>query len=117
MAEQAGVNAQKFGNVSRDQIRAILLQLSRYIKDLQILKKSGTPGAGAMPVLPNVTGMTAPDVTMAPAAKPATIVIDVTPEGFPIVPNVSFEKLKKEDLEDLMWSYLNKHYGTVFCSH
>jgi hypothetical protein len=123
MATQAGVSAERFSIVSRDQIRAMLLQLSLYIKDIQCLKKSGTPGAGAMPGLcpiPNVTGMPVPDISSAPAetttheVKPARILMDITPEGFPIVPDLSFEKYKKEELEELMRSYLNKHYGTGF---
>ena len=129
MAGHAGVDAEEFTTLHRDQISAIQLQFGQYIKDLQQLKKpqpaagagvaaGGLPGANVIPVneIPAPDKIAAHNQAPAHAFKPGAISITVTPEGFPVVPKVDFETLKKEELEDLMRNYLNKHYSTPFPS-
>jgi hypothetical protein len=36
---------------------------------------------------------------------------EMTPNGFPILPNVDFHTLKKTELESMMQAYLNQHYS------
>ena len=41
----------------------------------------------------------------------------LTPNGYPMLPNVEFNTLKKVELEVLMHTYLNKHYCMYLSSH
>jgi hypothetical protein len=130
MATQMGVNAQEFTTLHQQQISPIRLQFGQYIKDLHRLKESSRPAPTLTPAhatpapAPNVSPAPAPDTTLSPMPSatpaptpnvlPAPMSIKFTPKGFPQVPDIPFENLKKEDLEDLMRNYLNMHYSTPF---
>ena len=87
------VVSEQFCHLQADRIEQIRYEFGRYIKDLDRLRETLAP-----------SGAPGTIVTSAP------IVQEVTPDGFPVVPNISFEQLKKKELEDLMRNYLNKHY-------
>jgi hypothetical protein len=90
MAAQMGVNAEAFTTMHQDQMRSIRLHFVQYIKNLH--QRKGVPTNEV----------------------PVRSVIEVTPRGFPIVPDIVFEMVKKEEVEDLMRDYLSKHYSMVF---
>jgi hypothetical protein len=101
-----------------------------YVTDLQRVKrwKGQAPGpmrAAVPEVMPADMPLTMPEPTPSimpdsmpvikpapmPGVIPAAMSIEITPEGFPVLPAVSFENLKKDDLEDLIRNYLNIHYS------
>src|SRR6266704_252111 len=120
-----GVDAQQFTTLHKDKMSAIQLQFGKYIKDLQWLRQlSGlAPAPASMPdsfvklgqpsaLAPGIRQLLGP--ALVPGSMPAPFVIEITPKGYPVVPDISFEKLKKEELEDLMRNYLSKHYSASF---
>ena len=134
-----GVDAQQFTTLHKDKISVIQLQFGKYIKDLQQLRqplglapapasmldsfvKLGQPsGLAPAPGIRQPSGLAlAPGIrqllgpALVPGSMPAPFVIEITPKGYPVVPDISFEKLKKEELEDLMRNYLSKHYSASF---
>jgi hypothetical protein len=113
MVAQVDVDAEQFTTLHHGQLTAIQLQFSNYIKDLHQLKQSKLSLLPATDFGPAQSTYPASLVKPAPRVKPA-ISMDLTPDGFPILPNISFENLKKEELEDLMRTYLNKDYSKFY---
>jgi hypothetical protein len=131
-----GGGAEAFYTLHEDKISAIQRKMVEYVTDLQRVKRwkaqaPGTMPAGvaevmpaAMPIMmPEPTPSVIPDSMLmpnsapvimpgpAPGVTPAAMSIDITPKGFPVLPDASFENFKKENLEDLMRNYLNIHYS------
>jgi hypothetical protein len=95
------VDLQPFTKIHEGQIGAIQRHFGEYIKEVHRRRQLN----------PTPTPAPTPAPTLNPA-PPAPIVINITPDGFPVVPDVSFHSLKKEELEELMRNYLNMHYST-----
>jgi len=89
MATHMGVDAEAFMTLHHDQMNALQLQFGQYIKYLQRRKQQ---------------------VVLAATTAVCTE-IEITPRGFPLVPDIAFGNANKEELEDLMQDYLTKHYG------
>jgi hypothetical protein len=108
MAAQMDVDAVPFIRLYEQQIDAMEQQFGQYIKDLK--RQSVLGGMGPMVPVPKLSDM---------LAKP---IIEITSRGFPVVPEISWEKILGKELENLMRSYLNHHYsmcvyGTTTAAH
>jgi hypothetical protein len=91
-AAQIGVNAPQFIELYKGQVDEMKHRFLDYAMDLHQQK----------------------DVMLVPVSndiQASNNLIEVTPNGFPILPNVDFHTLKKTELESMMQAYLNQHYS------
>ena len=85
-----------FVQLNSAKMDGMLRDFGEYIKNL---KRQKEPMGEGMP--------TATGADQAAGKK----TLDITPTGFPIIHDIDFDTLKKEELEDLLRSYLGKHYS------
>ena len=87
-----------FIDLHKGQFSEMKRQFLEYVSNLRQQKTS-------LPVLGSDT-LTVP----VPDSLPVPM-ISVTSNGYPILPDVDFEAMKKIDLENLMRTYLSTHYS------
>lgn len=113
MATQIGINERSFVEVNLDDLQHLQRCFGEYIKDLTVRNKSKRKSETAGQ--PTQATMVPADV---PKEMPADVptdmpAISVTADGFPVVPDIEFNKRSKQELEGLMRSYLGRHYGRL----
>jgi hypothetical protein len=101
IANIMGVPGQSFVDMHNDKINEIKRSLINYVKSLQQTANT-------------IVNLRPPE----PQAH--QIAIQVTSEGYPILPaNIQFARLNKTDITDMIRQYLNAHYSKIelYSSH
>ena len=93
MARDMGVDTVSFMVLHKDMIKSLQWQFGEYMKDLECMKSYTT----AMPV-------------PVPGAE-MLAEVSISTNGFPILLLGCIEEMKKEELENMMHTYLSAHYG------
>lgn len=95
MAENIGVRTASFVQLNIDTLKPLQRLFGEYMKDLDRLRKHIGSGDIPVPML----------------VRPAKEIVGITDNGFPLLPDISFIDMKKDQLEDLLRTYLNAHYS------
>ncbi|KAF8337252.1 hypothetical protein F5887DRAFT_920431 [Amanita rubescens] len=120
MAKQAGLNESKFVSRHKGVVRTLLVGFGDHIKELKRqydqlkdaataqVPTQGTPANEDMPEGPQLPALPvpAPDI----AGSQVLPALQLTAQGFPILPPINFESRSKEDLEGLLRDYVGRHY-------
>ena len=100
IADMMGVSTSPFVDLHKDKVDDMKRNLMDYVKNLQQQKGEDVTGGGESCSLPADTSL------------PDGMQVKITGNGFPIVPDVDdWSKLRKKDLEVILWTYLGRHYG------